>query len=41
MMARYNARSDIFGDDEDGEIFVDNLGRVCVDDLDGASGPGA
>ena len=29
VMARGNARSDIFVDDVDREIFIDNLGRVC------------
>ena len=29
VMARGNARADIFLDDEDRQAFVDNLGRVC------------
>ena len=29
VMARGNARSEIFIDDEDREVFLDNLGRVC------------
>lgn len=29
VMARGNARSDIFLDDEDRQVFIDNLGRVC------------
>jgi len=30
VMARGNARADIFLDDEDRQAFVDNLGRVCA-----------
>ena len=29
LMARGNARSDIFVDDEDRQVFIDNVGRVC------------
>jgi len=29
VMARGNARSDIFFDDEDRQVFIDNLERVC------------